>query len=232
MPNASHPRHAIETTSFIEEDAPGLWRQPVHPVDAKGQKLAALFFDRDGVIVEEVNYLHRVEDLRLIPGAAAAISRANARSIPVVMVTNQSGVGRGYYDWPAFAKLQEELLLRLGREDAEVNMVMACGYHKDALSAYQIENHPWRKPNPGMLNAAANDLGLDLSRSWLIGDALSDIDAARNAGLAGAVHVLTGHGARDRAVALTRKAPRFSVRPLDSVLGISALIDELFPVRR
>ena len=106
-----------------------------------------------GVVVEEVNYLHRIEDLRLIPGAAAAISRANTRSIPVVMVTNQSGIGRGHYDWVAFAKLQEELLRQMEQEGAMVNMVLACGYHKDALPNYQIKNHLWRKPNPGMLNA-------------------------------------------------------------------------------
>ena len=222
---------SFETLPFIEDNAPGLWRQQIQPVNSREQKTAALFLDRDGVVVEEVNYLHRIEDLRLIPGAAAAISRANSRSIPVVMVTNQSGIGRGHYDWVAFAKLQDELLRQLEQEGATVNMVLACGYHKDALPNYQIENHPWRKPNPGMLNAAAEALGLNLLLSWMVGDALSDVDAARNAGLSGVVHVLTGHGSRDRAEALTRQASDFSVRRQESIHGVSNLIDDLFPVR-
>jgi D-glycero-D-manno-heptose 1,7-bisphosphate phosphatase len=224
-------KNSFEVLPFIADDAPGLWRQQVQPVNSREQNPAALFLDRDGVVVKEVNYLHRIEDLRLIPGAAAAICRANTRSIPVVMVTNQSGIGRGKYDWIAFAKLQEELLRQLEQANAMVNMVLACGYHKDALPDYQIENHPWRKPNPGMLNAAAKAMGLNLPLSWMVGDALSDVDAARNAGLAGVVHVLTGHGTRDRAEALTRQASDFSVRRQDSIHDVSNLIDDLFPVR-
>jgi D-glycero-D-manno-heptose 1,7-bisphosphate phosphatase len=224
-------KNSFESLPFIVDDAPGLWRQQVQPVNSREQNSAALFLDRDGVVVEEVNYLHRIEDLRLIPGAAAAISRANTRSIPVVMVTNQSGIGRGHYDWVAFAKLQEELLHQMEQEGAMVNMVLACGYHKDALPNYQIEDHLWRKPNPGMLNAAEEAMGLNLSLSWMVGDALSDVDAARNAGLAGVVHVLTGHGTRDRAEALTRKTSDFSVRCQESIHGVSNLIDDLFPLR-
>ena len=112
-----------------------------------------------------------------------------------------------------------------------VNMVLACGYHKDALPNYQIEDHLWRKPNPGMLNAAEEAMGLNLSLSWMVGDALSDVDAARNAGLAGVVHVLTGHGTRDRAEALARKTSDFSVRCQESIHGVSNLIDDLFPLR-
>lgn len=188
----------------------------------------ALFLDRDGVIVEEVNYLHRVEDLQLIPGAAAAISRANARSIPVVIVTNQSGVGRGYYDWAAFAALQNELLKRLGEDGATVNMVLACGYHKDAAPPYRSDNHPWRKPRPGMLQSAAETLGFDLARSWLVGDSHSDIDAARNAGLAGAVHVLSGHGRRDRAKIETQPWPNLEIRFAESIGAISDDLAALF----
>ncbi len=216
---------------FIVDKSPGLWRQLVErsDLDIEG---GALFLDRDGVIVEEVNYLHRTEDLQLIPGAAATISRANAKSIPVVIVTNQSGVGRGYYDWAAFALLQDELLNRLRKDGAVINMILACGYHKDALADYQIENHSWRKPGPGMLQDAAAYLGFNLARSWLVGDALGDIEAARNAGIAGAVHVLTGHGARDRTEALTRRTPDFSVQHQDSISGVSDLVDSLFPTRQ
>ncbi|MBT5107077.1 MAG: HAD family hydrolase [Rhodospirillaceae bacterium] len=188
----------------------------------------ALILDRDGVIVEEVNYLHRVEHLQLIPGAAVTIAHANAKSIPVVIVTNQSGVGRGYYDWAAFAALQNELLKRLGEDGAIVNMVLACGYHKDALAPYRIDNHPWRKPGPGMLHSAAESLGFDLARSWLVGDSHSDINAARSAGLAGAVHVLSGHGRRDRAKIETQPWPGLEIRFAESMGAISDDLATLF----
>jgi D-glycero-D-manno-heptose 1,7-bisphosphate phosphatase len=208
---------------FIIDKSPGLWSQLVQSVESNELEPSggALFLDRDGVIVEEVNYLHRVEDLQLIPGAAAVIALANAKSIPVVIVTNQSGVGRGYYDWAAFATLQNELLTRLGEDGATVNMVLACGYHKDALPPFRIDNHPWRKPGPGMLQSAAKTLGFDLARSWLVGDTHSDIDAARNAGLTGAVHVLSGHGRRDRAKIKTQPWPGLEIRLAESMGDIS-----------
>jgi D-glycero-D-manno-heptose 1,7-bisphosphate phosphatase len=215
---------------FIIDNSPGLWRQLIQSVNIDELDIngGALFLDRDGVIVEEVNYLHCVDDLHLIPGAATAITRANAKSIPVVIVTNQSGVGRGYYDWAAFAALQNELLKRLGADGATVNMVLACGYHKDALPPYRNDNHPWRKPSPGMLQSAAEVLGFDLARSWLVGDSHSDIDAARQAGLAGAVHVLTGHGCRDRAKIKSQPWPELDIRFAGSIGDISKDMTALF----
>jgi D-glycero-D-manno-heptose 1,7-bisphosphate phosphatase len=82
----------------------GNWCQVLRPPEAPGK--AALFLDRDGVLVEEVNYLHRARDVRLIPGAAEGVARANARGVPVVLVTNQAGIAYGYYEWAAFARVQ------------------------------------------------------------------------------------------------------------------------------
>ncbi len=191
---------ATSAISHIAEDQ-GLWRQRLDDAPPRPGR-AALFLDRDGVIVEEINYLHRVEDMRLLPDAADIVRAANDLEIPAIMVTNQSGVGRGYYGWAEFESVQGALIARLAADGARLDMVLACAYHKDAQPPYDRPDHPWRKPRPGMLRAAADDLSLDLSRSWIIGDAASDIEAGRNAGLAGGLHVLTGHGERDRQAAL------------------------------
>ena len=195
-------------TLFNTED-PGLWHQRLSNDTQAGP---ALFLDRDGVLVEEINYLHRVEDMQVISGAPAAVRQANEIGLPVVVVTNQSGVGRGYYDWRAFAALQQALVAAFAAEGARFDMVLACAYHADGQAPYAVPDHPWRKPGPGMLQAAAETLSLDLARSWIVGDTASDIAAGRNAVLAGGAHVLTGHGTRDRDVARALATPDFAVK--------------------
>jgi D-glycero-D-manno-heptose 1,7-bisphosphate phosphatase len=179
----------------------------------------ALFLDRDGVIVEEVNYLHRIEDIALIIGAAGAIAAANRRGVPVVLVTNQAGIGRGYYRWAEFSAVQDALLSALAAEDAVVDAVYACPHHPTGLAGFADADHPARKPNPGMLLRAEKDLALDLRRSWLIGDKATDVEAAKRAGLAGAMHVMTGHGESERGGAAALAAVGFEVRLAGSIAG-------------
>lgn len=177
-------------------DSDGVWAQVAsRPLASAPQP--ALFLDRDGVLVEEVNYLHRVEDLKLIHGATNVIAAANRRDIPVVIVTNQAGIGRRYYDWPEFEAVQRHLIQELDRAGVRLAAIYACPFHADARAPYRHPDHPARKPNPGMLTKAAGALGLDVSKSWLIGDRATDIRAARNAGCAGAMHVRSGHGIRE-----------------------------------
>ena len=187
---------------------PGLWRQFLRGGPGNRPR-PALFLDRDGVIVEEVDYLHRTEDIRLLEGAAGAIKLCNEAGIPVVIVTNQSGVARGYYRWEDFVEVQTCLLAMLDAAGARIDMALACAHHGDGSPPYDIADHPWRKPNPGMLLAAGETLNLDLSGSWIVGDTASDIAAGAAAGLAGGVHVLTGHGKRDRASAATLQTVEF-----------------------
>jgi len=163
----------------------------------------ALFLDRDGVLTEEVGHLHRREDVRLLPGAADLVRRANALNVPVVVVTNQAGVGRGIYDWDAFLEVTDVLDALLAAEGAAVTATFACPFHPEGVDPYQHDDHPARKPNPGMMLRAAHELEIDLARSWIVGDHVNDILAARAAGMQGAVHVLTGHGREFRAAALT-----------------------------
>lgn len=200
---------------FIADDG-GLWRQQVVPVSEVAPR-PALFLDRDGVLLEEINYLHRVADMRIIPGAAETVRAANEAGIPVVVVTNQSGVGRGYYGWPDFAAVQAALASVFVEGGARFDMVLACAYHRDAEPPYDTPDHPWRKPRPGMLYEAADALRLDLARSWIVGDSASDIEAGRDAGLAGALHVETGHGPRDRDKALALASDGYAVHAIASI---------------
>ena len=176
----------------------------------------ALFLDRDGVLVEEVGYLHRPEDVRLIPGSARAVALANRRGLAVVVVTNQAGVGRGLYGWPDFAATQARILGELATAGATLDMVLACPFHKEARPPYRHPAHPDRKPRPGMLRRAGRALGLDLGASWIVGDRASDLAAGRAAGLAGGLHLDSGQGEAERARSLDLAGPDFAVRLLAS----------------
>jgi D-glycero-D-manno-heptose 1,7-bisphosphate phosphatase len=171
-----------------------------------------LFLDRDGVVVADTAYLHRVEDIALIPGAVAVIAAANRRGVAVVLVTNQAGIGRGYYGWDDFVAVQNAIASRLETAGARLDAVYACPHHPHGSGAFHHLDHPARKPNPGMILRAASDLALDLRRSWLVGDKASDLEAAKRAGLAGGQLVMTGYGETERPRAVALAAADFEVR--------------------
>jgi D-glycero-D-manno-heptose 1,7-bisphosphate phosphatase len=169
---------------------PGLYRR----ASLSTQTLRpAVFLDRDGVLVEEVGYLHKVEEIAMIPSAAAAVARLNEARVPVIVVTNQAGIGRGFYTWADFEEVQSSIEACL--KPGVIDGVWACGYHAEGGIGDLKQDHPWRKPHPGMLFDAAQVMGIDLSRSWLVGDKVLDIECAIQAGLSGAILVRTGYGA-------------------------------------
>jgi D-glycero-D-manno-heptose 1,7-bisphosphate phosphatase len=185
---------------------------------------ATLFLDRDGVIVTDTHYLCRVEDMRMIPGAAAAIARCNRVGIPVVVVTNQAGIGRGYYGWDAFHSVQGALKAALAADGARLDGVVACAYHADGRAPLRVDNHPWRKPNPGMIVEAAHRMRLDLSRSWIVGDRAHDLVAGAAAGLAGGT--LLAADAPERQAAAKLASTRFIVDMASDLAGaVAALLD-------
>lgn len=144
------------------------------------------FLDRDGVLIEDSGYPHRDEDLKLIPGAAAAVRRLNAAGYLTVIVTNQSGVARGLFDEDRMHAFNALLLQRLTDDGARIDAVYACPFHADAVvERYRHPDHPDRKPNPGMILRAVAEHGIDPARSILIGDRDSDMEAARRAGVEG-----------------------------------------------
>jgi D-glycero-D-manno-heptose 1,7-bisphosphate phosphatase len=183
----------------------------------------ALFLDRDGAVVEDAGYLSRVEDVSIIPGAAGVIAAANKRRVPVVIVTNQAGIGRGYYGWAQFEAVQEAIVAALATKGAEISAVYACAHHPQAYGPFAHPDHPARKPNPGMLLQAASDLALDLKASWLVGDKAIDVEAAKRAGIAGALQVATGYGVAERHLAANLKAPTFEVRFGRSIVDAGTL---------
>jgi D-glycero-D-manno-heptose 1,7-bisphosphate phosphatase len=196
-------------------DHEGIWCE-VRGDAARGGP--ALFLDRDGVIVEEVDYLCRVEDIAVIPGAAAVIGAANRLGIPVALVTNQSGIGQGRYGWNDFMAVQKAIVSLLDAEDARLDAIYACPHHPNGEGEFLHPDHPARKPNPGMILRAAADLDLDLRMSWLVGDKTVDIEAARRAGLAGALQVMTGYGTAQWPHSASLTTANFEVRLGPSVI--------------
>ena len=155
---------------------------------------AAFFLDRDGVIIEEVHYLSDPSQVRLLEGSAGAIARLNRLAIPVVVVTNQAGVAHGYFPEARIAEVHRRVDELLRAEGAHVDRYCYCPHHPSASREQYRVRCSCRKPQPGMLLAAAKQLSLDLSRSYLVGDKLSDIEAGVRAGCQ-AILVRTGYGA-------------------------------------
>ena len=194
---------------------------------ARLQRRPALFLDRDGCVVIEAHYLHKVEDVQLIDGAASVIARANSLNIAVIIVTNQAGIGYGYFTWDDFYQVQQELNSQLAKAGAHLDGVFACPFHDNGKPPFQHPNHPSRKPNPGMLNAAATALNLDLRHSWIVGDRTGDLVAGFNANLAGGIHVASGHGSREgeREASLALAADNFQALATTSIADVPKLID-------
>lgn len=143
----------------------------------------ALFLDRDGVINEEVGYLHRPEDVRWVEGIVPLCRAAADLGYLLVVVTNQSGIARGLYSTAEFEALMHWMRAALRAEGVMLDAVYHCPYHPvHGLGEWRRE-HEDRKPGPGMLLRAAQDLALDLAGSVLVGDRCSDIAAANAAGL-------------------------------------------------
>ena len=204
------------------DEALGIWVSASMPAAAESRP--ALFLDRDGVIVEDPGYLCRPGDLRMIPGAAAIIASANRRGTPVVEVTNQAGIARGYYTWKDFVTVEEALAQMLADSSAHLDAIFACPYHQDGIPPWVHPAHPARKPRPGMLFAAEKALNLDLRSSWIVGDKLSDLEAGYYAGLRGGLHVLTGAGLRHRPAVVQWKPGQFDLRLGESIRNAAELL--------
>lgn len=150
----------------------------------------AVFIDRDGTINVNVHHLRRVEDLELIPGADKAIAKLNAAGYIVIVITNQSAIARGLLTESGLAEIHTELKSRLAKCNATINAIYHCPHHPEYGECITCN---CRKPNPKMILRAAKDHNLDLTRSFMIGDSLSDLQAGWNAGCQSAL-VRTGYG--------------------------------------
>lgn len=202
-------------------DGVGLWLEQL--TANPSIRRPAVFLDRDGVIVEETHYLGRAEDVRMIPGASAAIANINRSGYAVIVVTNQAGIGRGLFGWTDFVAVQNRINEELSASGGHFDAVLACAYHEQAIGKFARANHSWRKPNPGMIQAAGKALNLDLRRSLIIGDKAGDLEAGSQAGLGLGVLVETGYGLDERV-----KLPN----ALSSHMGIQIAADIGDAIRR
>lgn len=180
------------------------------------RRTPALFLDRDGVINVDRGYVSRVEDFEFLPGIFELVRFAGRElGWPAVVVSNQSGIGRGYFDEAAYRALTDWMCERFRAEGAPIARVYHCPYHPShGIGAYRVD-HDWRKPKPGMILQAAADLNLDLPKSALIGDRLDDMEAAAAAGVPLRIRI-AGEGASADAAG----PPHRVVRSLPDALAL------------
>ena len=157
------------------------------------QSSRAIFIDRDGTLNEDIGYVSSPNQLRLYPWAAEAVRLINNSGRKAIVITNQSGIAREMYTEDTLARIHSRMLNDLAREGARIDAVYYCPHHPAVgIPTYRVAC-ACRKPRTGMLDAASLEHGIDLERSFVIGDKASDIELAENAGALG-VLVLTGYG--------------------------------------
>jgi D-glycero-D-manno-heptose 1,7-bisphosphate phosphatase len=146
-------------------------------------KVSALFLDRDGVINEEVNYAHKPSQISFVPGIFSLVQTANNHGMPVIVVTNQAGIAKGYYTEQQFLELMRWMQSVFLLQGCRLDDVYFCPHHPESITPHYRKDCDCRKPKPGMLLCAANEHGIDLTNSCLVGDKWSDIEAGYKSGL-------------------------------------------------
>jgi D-glycero-D-manno-heptose 1,7-bisphosphate phosphatase len=170
------------------------------------RRKTAVFLDRDGTINQDTNYLSKPEELRLIPGSAQAIARLNRAGLAVVVVTNQSGLARGYYSQDDLDAVHAELDRMLKSHGASIDAYYHCPHHPEGVVEHLALKCDCRKPEPGMVLRAALELNLRLEGSFMVGDRPGDVTCALAAGLY-AVRVMTGPDLSDEEEPAHHRAP-------------------------
>lgn len=159
-------------------------------------KQPAVFLDRDGTINEQMGYINHISRFVLLPGAAQAIRTLNEQNIPVVVVTNQSGLARGYFPPFLLEEVHAKMERELAAEGARIDGLYICPHHPEAKEEQFRKDCDCRKPKTGLLEQAAAEMNLDLSRSFMVGDRWSDLKCGDRVG-ATPILVLTGYGRGD-----------------------------------
>lgn len=149
---------------------------------------AAVFLDRDGTLIEEKGYVNRPEDVVVLPGVAGALKKLRDAGFSLFVVTNQSGVGRGYFTLADVDQVNQRLLKELASAGVRINKIFVAPEAPD-------QPRRGRKPSPQFLFDARDEFGLDLARSYMVGDKLIDLQCGWNAGLKKSILVRTGYGA-------------------------------------
>lgn len=160
------------------------------------QKHRAVFLDRDGTINEQMGYINHISRFILLPGVGDAIRQLNELNVPVVVVTNQSGLARGYFPASLLDKVHEKMNRQLAAEEAHVDGIYICPHHPEAKEEQYRKKCSCRKPKTGLLEQAALDMNLDLEKSFMVGDRWSDLKCGHAAG-ATSILVRSGYGRGD-----------------------------------
>ena len=151
----------------------------------------AVFLDRDGVVNVDHGYIGTTKDFELVDGAAQTVALLNRSGYLVFIVTNQSGIGQGYFSESDYEAVTAHMNMLLAREGALINDIRHCPYHPDAqIERYRAQSHPWRKPAPGMILDILDNWDVDVTSSFLIGDSPRDLEAAAAADIDG--HLFEG----------------------------------------
>jgi len=176
----------------------------------------AVFLDRDGVICKQAAFVNRPEDLVLIEGAGEAIARLNRAHIPAVVITNQGGIALGHLTEETLTKIHARMKRLLAQAGASVDAIYYCPHHPQATVTGYLLDCPCRKPGIGMLEKARDELGVNLRKSVLVGDATTDILAGARAGCR-TILVRTGLGGKDGKVIA---AADFAVSDLSAAVSL------------
>ena len=165
-----------------------------HNLSKSGENInKAIFFDRDGVLIKDMHYIKESKYVSLMKGAKEILSYTNNLGYLNIIITNQSGISRNFFTWEDYERVTYRMLKMINMPNS-ITAIYANGEGPNELNSAES----WRKPNPNMLIKASQDFNIDLSKSFIIGDRLSDMQAGHKAGLKNLVHVLTGHGKDER----------------------------------
>jgi len=185
-------------------------------------KKPAVFIDRDGTLSEEVGYINHITRFRILPFAADAVRLVNQSGRLAVLVTNQAGVARGYFPEPLIEDVHRTVRDRLTSGGARLDGIYYCPHHPSAGEAPYRLDCECRKPKPGLLHRAAEELGIDLGRSWVIGDRYPDMQVAWTVG-ARAAMVRTGYGEGE----LLYNSARWSRQPELVATNLLAAVEQV-----
>lgn len=182
-----------------------------------GSLRRAVFFDRDGTLNVEVGHLRRLDHFEVYPFASRAVKRVNEAGLLAIVITNQSGVARGYFPEAHVHSANAQLLAHLAAAGARIDRIYYCPHHPEGPVEEFMQACHCRKPAPGMLEQAAAEFGIQLNQSYVVGDRFVDVEAGHRAG-ASPVLVLTGAGIGELSVHASARQPRHVAEDVEAAV--------------
>ena len=187
------------------------------------EKHRAIFLDRDGTVSYEVGYVNHLSRYDIMPGSADAIRKINQSDFLAILVTNQAGVARGYFKEELIVKVHEKLQNILSDRDAYLDAIYYCSHHPEVGEPPYRKNCDCRKPKPGLIKRAQKEFHIDLSKSYIIGDSIKDIETGFTVSLPG-ILVLTGYGKGE----YEYHSSEWSIRPVHVAEDLMAAVNWIF----